>query len=66
MHLYLKSNKRKKSEKNTLTLLEEKIKEAKAQLNRYDVTTVKNFQDREFLKVVLVYRAWELVYCESL
>ena len=48
------------------TLLDEKVKEAKAQLNRYDVTTVKNFQDKEFIKVVLVYRAWELVYCKSL
>jgi len=46
-------------------LLEEKIKNAKEQLDKYDVLKVKNLQKKEFVKIVLVYKAWELVYCEE-
>ncbi len=45
-------------------LLEQKIQEAKAQLARYDITQIPNLKPKEFLKVILVYRSWELVYCE--
>ena len=48
----------------TENLLQKKIKEAKDQLNRYDVTKVKLFKTKKFLKVILVYKSWELVYCE--
>jgi len=46
------------------SLLEQKINEAKAQLARYDITQIPTLKQKEFLKVILVYRSWELVYCE--
>jgi hypothetical protein len=48
----------------TKELEKQKIQEAKEQLLRYDVTKVPNLKQKEFLKVVLIYRSWELIYCE--
>lgn len=47
-------------------LLKEKILEATEQLNRYDVTKVKNLQKKEFVKIILVYKSWELIHCEAI
>lgn len=52
--------------KYTEKLRDEKIEEAIAQLNRYDVTTVSSLRDKPFVKIVLVYSGWELVYCEEI
>ena len=41
------------------------IEEAKEQLNRYDVTTIPSLKDKPFAKIVLVYKGWELIYCEE-
>ena len=46
-------------------LLKEKIEDAKEQLDRYNISKVKNLQKKEFVKIILVYKAWELVYCEE-
>ena len=45
--------------------LKEKIKEAKEQLEQYEVEGKSLKDGVEFVKVVLVYRAWELVYCKE-
>jgi len=54
--------------KSTYTekLKDEKIQEATQQLNRYDVTTIENLKKKPFLKIILVYSGWELVYCEAI
>ena len=43
-------------------LLNEKIEEAKSQLDRYNIKDVKNMVDKPFVKIILVYKGWELVY----
>ena len=48
----------------TEKLLQKKIQQAKDQLKRYDITKVKSFKSKEFIKVILVYKSWELVCCE--
>jgi len=45
--------------------LKEKIKEAKEQIEQYKVECKSLKDGVEFVKVVLVYKAWELVYCEE-
>ena len=52
--------------KYTDKLKEIKIAEAKEQLERYDITTIPNLRDKPFVKIILVYMGWELVYCEEL
>ena len=52
--------------KYTEKLKEQKIAEAKEQLQRYDITTVPNLRDKPFVKIVLLYVGWELVWCEEL
>ena len=47
--------------------LQDMIKDAKEQLDQYSVEiNGKNLKDGvEFVKIILVYRSWELVYCEE-
>jgi len=45
-------------------LKNQKIEEAKKQLIQYDPKTVNSLAKVEFVKIVLVYMGWELVYCE--
>ncbi len=45
-------------------LLSEKVEEAKTQLDRYNIKDIKNMVDKPFVKIILVYKGWELVYCE--
>ena len=46
-------------------LRDEKIEEAKQQLKQYDPKTVDSLAKVEFMKIVLVYKGWELVYCQE-
>ena len=46
-------------------LRDEKIEEAKKQLKQYNPKTVKSLERVEFMKIVLVYKGWELIYCEE-
>ena len=48
----------KRSETNYETTLKSRIAEAKNQLNQYDL-------GKRYLKIVLVFRGWELVHCEE-
>ena len=48
-----------------LALQAKKRKEAKTQLNRYDVTTIPALRNKPFVKIVLVYCGWEMVVCEE-
>ncbi|MEA2048054.1 MAG: AAA family ATPase [Campylobacterota bacterium] len=48
----------KRSETNYEATLKSRIAEAKNQLNQYDL-------GKRYLKVVLVFKGWELVYCEE-
>ncbi|CAA6819488.1 MAG: Unknown protein [uncultured Sulfurovum sp.] len=48
----------KRSETNYETTLKSRILEAKNQLNQYDL-------GKRYLKIVLVFRGWELVHCEE-
>jgi len=52
--------------KFTEVLKDKKIKEAKEQLNTYDIKTVPQLRDKPFVKIVLVYNGWEMVVCESI
>jgi len=45
--------------------LKEVIKGAKEQIAKYEIETIKSFKETKFIKVILVYRAWELVFCEE-
>jgi len=45
--------------------LKEVVKGAKEQIARYEIETIKSFKETKFIKVILVYRAWELIYCEE-
>ena len=45
--------------------LQAKIKEAQEQLNHYDVTKVPHLSKKPFVKIILVFKAWEMVYCEE-
>ncbi|CAA6813887.1 MAG: Unknown protein [uncultured Sulfurovum sp.] len=49
----------KRSETNYETTLKSRIVEAKKQLNQYDL-------GKRYLKIVLVFRGWELVHCEEM
>jgi len=51
--------------KYTEKLKEEKIVEATEQLNRYDITTVKHLREKPFVRIVLIYCGWEMVYCQE-
>ena len=51
--------------KYTENLKNQKIKEAKEQLIQYDPKMVNSLAKVEFVKIVLVYMGWELVYCEE-
>ncbi len=42
-----------------------KIKDALEQLDRYDITTVKHLRDKPFVRIILVYCGWEMVYCQE-
>ena len=48
--------------------LKQKVNEAKEQLTKYDISKNTHIlkEDIKFLKIVLVYRVWELMYCEEL
>ncbi|GAB6162464.1 ATP-binding protein [Desulfothermus naphthae] len=45
-------------------LLNKKIEEGKEQLKKYTPKNVRQLLDKEFIKVLIVYRGWEMVYCE--
>lgn len=45
--------------------LKQVVEGAKEQIARYDIETIKSFKETKFIKVILVYRAWELIYCEE-
>jgi hypothetical protein len=47
------------------TLLNSKIEDAKTQLDSYDITKAKCLRGDSFAKVILVYKGWELVYCQE-
>jgi hypothetical protein len=47
-------------------LLEDKIKEGKEQLKKYNVKEAKGLRDKEFIKLLIVYKGWEMVYLENL
>ncbi len=51
--------------KFTEKLKKEKIKDALEQLDRYDIKTVKHLRDKPFVRIILVYCGWEMVYCEE-
>ncbi len=46
-------------------LKDAKIKEAKEQLARYDIKTIPHLRDKPFVKIILLYKGWELVYCKE-
>jgi PAS domain-containing protein len=46
-------------------LLDTKIQEAKKQLNSYDISQAKCLRGDSFVKIILVYKGWELVYVEE-
>ena len=48
----------KRSEPNYETILKSRVAKAKKQLNQYDL-------GERYLKIVLVFRGWELVHCEE-
>jgi len=52
--------------KYTENLKKQKIEESKEQLIQYDPKTVNSLAKVEFVKIVLVYMGWELVYCEEI
>ena len=47
-------------------LLQEKMDEAKKQLLKYDVSQSTLMQGKEFMKIILVFNGWEMVYCEMI
>ena len=47
-------------------LLAEKLKEGREQLKKYNPKEAKHLLDKEFIKVLIVYRGWEMVHCERI
>jgi len=47
-------------------LLGKAVEEGKRQLRKYNPLEAKHLLDKEFIKVLIVYRGWEMVYCEKI
>ena len=47
-------------------LLGKTVEEGKRQLRKYNPREAKHLLDKEFIKVLIIYRGWEMVYCEKI